>query len=203
MGDGVETLTRPSPRVQSDHDGDAILPARNVGETDKDVTGATPEKVEAFQELSSKPCFSQELPTLRFTTTSEFIKSVLAPNFEVVDSTASHISWEPKVNQLKVVEHDTHQSVGSGRITVRGTGSDPLHSIPIKTMSELSYVSGPSDYTIVADHDLGAMNGYLPYLAARHYGDLQEFKVGLQWTNMEDDERVPQGDLRLRTPLWR
>ncbi|KAJ3455891.1 hypothetical protein MRS44_017373 [Fusarium solani] len=276
---------------------------------------ATPEEVEAFQRLSSDPRFSQELIALDFTTTPEFIKSVLPPNFEPGDSPTGHISvgtfesklcgefdcaivsidvkfkgqtgtyllelivsgdmpvtwgrevwgevkntgtckiwrsgnyryavaerngirlielqgefgddqpprvrentayeikayphsmgkglqWEPKVNQLKVVEYDTRWSVGSGRITVRGTSSDPLHSIPIKSISDFTYVSGRSDYTVVADYNLGVTDAYLPYLVGRHYDDLRNFKVGIEWTYMEDEEHDPEPTLvqRLKTP---
>ncbi|KAL6415923.1 acetoacetate decarboxylase [Ilyonectria robusta] len=40
---------------------------------------ATPDEVRAWEELSSKPSFSQELIALDFTTTPEFIQSVLPP----------------------------------------------------------------------------------------------------------------------------
>lgn len=278
---------------------------------------ATPEEVKAFQELSSKPAFSQELVTLDFTTTPEFIKSVLPPNFEPGDKPNGHISvgtfesrlcgefdcamvsidvkfngrpgtyllelivsgdmpvtwgrevwgevkktgtckiwrsgnyryavaerngvrlielqgefgddlkprtregtayeikayphsmgkglqWQPKVNQLTVIEHDTRWSQGSGRIVIRGTSADPLHSIPILAISDLEYVSGRAEYTVVADYDLGIQNtdSYLPYLVGRHYDDLRDFKVGIEWTEMNDEEKDPQAGRvqRLETP---
>ncbi|EXK80055.1 acetoacetate decarboxylase [Fusarium oxysporum f. sp. raphani 54005] len=276
---------------------------------------ATPEEVQAFEDLSSNPSFSQELIVTDFETTPEFIQSVLPPNFEAGDTPTGHISvgtfesklcgefdcamvsidvkfngrpgtyllelivsgdmpvtwgrevwgevkktgtckiwrsgnyryavaerygvrlielqgefgddqpprirentayeikayphsmgrglqWAPKVNQLKVVEHDTRWSKGTGRITIRGTSSDPLHSIPIKAISEFIYCSGRSDYNVVADYDLGATDAYLPYLVGRHYDDLRRFKVGIQWTQMKDEEEDEKPTLvqRLQTP---
>ncbi|KAH7007362.1 hypothetical protein EDB80DRAFT_457159 [Ilyonectria destructans] len=262
---------------------------------------ATPDEVRAWEELSSKPSFSQELITLDFTTTPEFIQSVLPPGFEPGDEPKGHISlgtfesrlcgefdcvmvsidvkfrgrkgthmlellisgdtpvtwgrevwgevkktgicriwrsgnyryayaerngvrlielqgefgddlpartrentayeikayphsmgkglqWEPKVNVLTVVEHDTRRSVGHGRLVVRGTASDPMHSIPIVSVSEMEYVSGRADYTVIEEHDLGCGAAYLPYMIGRHYDDLRQFKVGSEWTEMKDME---------------
>lgn len=98
------------------------------------------------------------------------------------------LQWEPKVNVLDVVEHKTRRAVGKGRLTVRGTRADPLHSIPIQSIGEFEYVSGLAEYTVVAEHDLGCGNAYMPYLIGRHYDDLRCFRVGAQWTKMHPDE---------------
>ncbi|KAM5341310.1 hypothetical protein ACJ41O_014341 [Fusarium nematophilum] len=276
---------------------------------------ASPNEVRVWEELSSKPSFSQELITLDFTTTPEFIKSVLPPGFEPGDEPRGHISvgtfesrlcgefdcamvsidvkfrgrpgthmlellisgdtpvtwgrevwgevkktgicrmwrsgnyryayaerggvrllelqgefgrsldprkreniayeikaypdsmgkglqWEPKVNILTVEEYDTSYSVGSGRLVVRGTAADPLHSIPILSISEMEYVSGRADYTVIEQHDLGCGQAYMPYLVGRHYDDLRQFKVGIEWTKMKDNERDPEPNhvQRLKTP---
>ncbi|OQE14956.1 hypothetical protein PENSTE_c031G00635 [Penicillium steckii] len=278
---------------------------------------ASPEEVRVWEEFSSKPCFSQELITLDFTTTPEFIKSVLPPGFESGDEPKGHISvgtfesklcgefdcamvsidvkfqgrpgthmlellvsgdmpvtwgrevwgevkktgtcklwrsgnyryacaerngvrlielqgefgddlaprtrqgtgyeikayphsmgkglqWEPKVNVLTIVEQDTRRSIGTGRLVVRGTSADPLHCIPILAISDMEYVSGEATYTVVEEHDLGCGQAYLPYLVGRHYDDLRAFKVGIEWTKMNDCEREVGQTLvqRLNTPSF-
>ncbi|KAF4171738.1 hypothetical protein CNMCM8694_002092 [Aspergillus lentulus] len=97
-------------------------------------------------------------------------------------------SGEPKVNVLDVVEHKSRRAVGKGRLTVRGTRADPLHTIPIQSVGEFEYVSGLAEYTVVAEHDLGCGNAYMPYLIGRHYDDLRCFRIGAQWTKMQSDE---------------
>ncbi|KAB2568957.1 hypothetical protein DBV05_g12369 [Lasiodiplodia theobromae] len=263
---------------------------------------ATAEEIRVFEEFSSKSSFSQEGITVDFTTTPEFIKSVLPPNFEPGDQPTGHIllatmesklcgefdcalvtidvkfkgisgtymleiivsgdtpvtwgrevwgetkktgtcrlwrsgnyryayaerngvrlielqgefgddlparkrqaysfeikayphskgkglQWEPMVNVLNVEEEDVRRSVGKGRLVVRGTASDPLHSIPILSIGDFQYVSGRADYTVVEDHELGCGNAYMPYLLGRHYDDLRIFKVGGEWTKLQDDEK--------------
>ncbi|KAK1842596.1 hypothetical protein CCHR01_14783 [Colletotrichum chrysophilum] len=271
---------------------------------------ATPEEVRAWEELSSKPSFSQELITVDFTTTPEFIKSVISPGFEPGDEPRGHLSlgtmesrlcgefdcvmvsidvkfrgrhgthmleliisgdtpvtwgrevwgevkktgicrmwrsgsyryayaerngvrlielvgefgddlparkreatafeikayphsmgkglqWEPRVNILTVVEEDTRRSVGKGRLAVRGTSSDPLHSIPILSIGDMEYVSGKADYTVVEEHELGCGQAYLPYLVGRHYDDLRDFRVGAEWNKLEFEKReVQEGSVR-------
>ncbi|KAI8301413.1 acetoacetate decarboxylase [Colletotrichum sp. SAR11_59] len=224
---------------------------------------ATPEEVRAWEELSSKPSFSQELITVDFTTTPEFIKSVIPPGFEPGDEPRGHISlgtmesrlcgefdcvmvsidvkfrgrpgahmleliimgefgndlparkreatayeikayphsmgkglqWEPRVNILTVIEEDTRRSVGKGRLAVRGTSSDPLHSIPILSIGEMEYVSGKADYTVVEEQELGCGQAYLPYLVGRHYDDLRDFRVGAEWNKLEFEKRKVQGGI--------
>lgn len=98
------------------------------------------------------------------------------------------LQWEPLVNTLDVTTHKTRRSVGKGRITVRGTAADPLHSIPIQSVGQFEYLSGLSQYTVVREDELGCGNAYLPYLIGRHYDHLGIFKVGAQWTKLEDQE---------------
>ncbi|OJJ57265.1 hypothetical protein ASPSYDRAFT_80205 [Aspergillus sydowii CBS 593.65] len=98
------------------------------------------------------------------------------------------LQWEPKVNVLEVVEHKTRRATGRGRVTVRGTRADPLHSIPILSVGEFEYVSGLAEYTVVAEHDLGCGNAYMPYLIGRHYDDLRIFRVGAQWNKLQNTE---------------
>lgn len=101
------------------------------------------------------------------------------------------LQWEPKVNVLDIIAHNDRRAVGNGRLIVRGTRADPLHSIPIVSISEFEYVSGLAEYTVVSEHDLGCGNAYMPYLIGRHYDDLRIFRVGAQWNKLqsqEDDE---------------
>ncbi|KAM5342119.1 hypothetical protein ACJ41O_015150 [Fusarium nematophilum] len=104
-------------------------------------------------------------------------------------SNGKGLQWEPIVNTLLVQEEDVRHSVGEGRLAIRGTAADPLHSIPIESISEFKYVSGRADYTVIAEDELGCGDAYLPYLIGRHYEDLRIFKVGAEWTKMEDEEK--------------
>lgn len=264
---------------------------------------ASPEEVQIFEELSSKPKFSQEVIVVQFSTTQEFIKSILPPNFkptpdpkgtiligtmesrlcgefdcaliaiqvewdgkvgnymlEMVISNDTPVTWgrevwgetkktgtvkmyrsgnyryahaerygvriieiegefgdekdagkaeyknfeikaypgssgrglhcEPMVNELDVVEHYARQSQGVGRLTLRGNANNPLHTIPIVSISDFAYSSGLAEYTVVKEHPLGATGEYLPYLVGRHYDDLRSFKVGNQWGKLA--EKTPE-----------
>ncbi|KAH6687426.1 hypothetical protein F5X68DRAFT_231894 [Plectosphaerella plurivora] len=262
---------------------------------------ATADQVKVFEEFSSKPSFSQEAIIVDFTTTEEFVRSVLPPNFEPGDTPTGHIllscmesrlcgefdcaivsldvkfrgvsgtymleiivsgdtpvtwgrevwgeckktgtcrmwrsgnhryayaerngvrlielegefgddlpprkrcnnnfeikaypdsqgrglQWEPVVSVLRVEEDDARRSVGKGRLVVRGSATDPLHSIPILSIGDFEYVSGRADYTVVENHELGSGQAYMPYLIGRHYEDLRVFKVGGEWAKLGDEE---------------
>ncbi|OJI96737.1 hypothetical protein ASPVEDRAFT_78488 [Aspergillus versicolor CBS 583.65] len=61
---------------------------------------ATPDQVKAFQAFSSRPGFSQEAISVDFTTTSDFVNSVLPPGLEAADrpvGTVSISTWESKL----------------------------------------------------------------------------------------------------------
>ncbi|KAH7007370.1 hypothetical protein EDB80DRAFT_684608 [Ilyonectria destructans] len=263
---------------------------------------ATADEVRVFEEFSANPSFSQEAIVVDFTTTPEFIQSVLPPNFEPGDRPTGHVlmstmesklcgefdcaivsidvkfkgirgtymleiiisgdspvtwgrevwgeckktgtcrmwrsgnyryayaerngvrlielegefgddlpprernscnfeikayphsmgkglQWEPMVNVLTVKEQDVRRSTGVGRLVIRGTEHDPLHSIPIVSIKDFEYVSGRADYTVIQEHELGCGKAYLPYLVGRHYEDLRQFKIGGEWTKMQDEEK--------------
>ncbi|EMT71660.1 hypothetical protein ACKLNR_004978 [Fusarium oxysporum f. sp. zingiberi] len=262
---------------------------------------ASQEQVRAFEELSSKPSFSQEAITVDFTTTPEYVRSVLPPGLEPGDTPTGHIlmatmesklcgefdcaivsldvkfrgkagtfmleiiisndlpvtwgrevwgeakktgtcrlwrsgdwryayaerngvrlieiqakfgqdlapgirdsvnfeikayphaqgrglQWEPLVSTLQVREHDVHHSVGDGRLVIRGTTADPLHSIPIESVGHFKYTTGRADYTVVSVDELGVGQAYLPHLIGRHYEDVRVHKVGAEWTGLRDEE---------------
>ncbi|VUC22143.1 unnamed protein product [Clonostachys rosea] len=276
---------------------------------------ATPEEIAVFEEFSSEPKFSQEAIVCDFTTTKEFVKSVLPPRFQPAAEPTGHIyvgtmesrlcgafdcalisldvifegkpgvymlemlisddfpvtwgrevwgetkktasvkmlrsgnyryayaerngmklieiegefgddlppnksesrsfeikaypgsrgkgvQWEPVVNVLDIVEHNDRHSVGQGIVTLRGNRNNPIHSIPVQSITELHYTSGLSEYTVVAEHPLGVTSEYLPYLIGRHYDDMRTFKVGNQWTRLgasaQPEETFPIQ--RLTTP---
>ena len=61
---------------------------------------ADKEQVEAFQAYSSEPGFSQEVLSVEFTTSEEFVKSVLPPGLQPADTPTGSISvstWESKL----------------------------------------------------------------------------------------------------------
>ncbi|KAH6715340.1 hypothetical protein BKA61DRAFT_722307 [Leptodontidium sp. MPI-SDFR-AT-0119] len=107
-------------------------------------------------------------------------------------SSGKGLQWEPRVNCVKVEEEDVRHSVGEGRLTIRGTVADPLHSIPIKSIGEFRYHSGRADYTVVEDSELGCGDAYVPYMIGRHYEDLRIFKIGAEWTQSKDNEQEPE-----------
>jgi acetoacetate decarboxylase len=126
-------------------------------------------------------------------------------NFEIKaypDAQGNGLQYEPIVNVLRVQEHDDRHSVGKGRLVIRGTESDPLHTIPILSISDFIYTSGRADYTVEQQHELGCGAAYLPYLLGRHYEDLKVFKRGGEWTRLEDQEAESEAYpvQRLNTP---
>ncbi|KAF5973796.1 acetoacetate decarboxylase [Fusarium bulbicola] len=75
-----------------------------------------------------------------------------------------------------------------GRLTIRGTTADPLHSIPIESVSDFKYTTGRADYTVASVEELGVGEAYLPHLIGRHYEDVRVHKVGAEWTELKDEE---------------
>ncbi|KAF5009204.1 hypothetical protein FDECE_4569 [Fusarium decemcellulare] len=262
---------------------------------------ATPEEVAVFEEFSSRPNFSQEAIVLDFTTTDEFVKSVLPPNFKAAEKPTGHIfvgtmesrlcgefdcalvsldvqfagkkgiymlemlisndypvtwgrevwgetkktdyvkmyrsgnyryahaerngirlieiegefgddlpptkrsstnfeikaypgskgkglQWDPIVNELKVVEHLQRHTTGVGHLTLRGDRNNPIHTIPIKSISDFEYISGLAEYTVKVEHALGVpKEAYIPYLVGRHYDDVRTFRVGSQWVQLQGE----------------
>lgn len=122
--------------------------------------------------------FGDELPP----TTTE------SRNFEIKaypGSRGKGVQWEPVVNELHVVEHHTRQSKGQGIVTLRGNRNNPIHSIPVLSITDLQYTSGLAEYTVINEYPLGVTKEYLPYLIGRHYDDMRTFKVGNQWTGLD------------------
>ena len=79
---------------------------------------------------------------------------------------------------LKVVDHNVRRARGKGRLTLRGSESDPLHTIPITSIGEFEYISGPTDWSVVKTQTLvDGGDRYLPFIVGRHYDDFSEFNV--------------------------
>lgn len=265
---------------------------------------ASPAQVKAFQAYSSRPGFSQEAISVDFTTTHDFVRSVLPPSLEPADNpigTISVSSWEsklcgefecsavslqakhegvegkyfltlivsgdlpvtwgreiwgeikktgdsklfrsgnrryaygerrgvrlieltaefgadleptleesigyeikaypsatglglhsdPRLVTLKIVDQNTKKAIGKGHLVLRGTQSDPLHEIPIKSIGDFTYVSGETEYRVIEEKELKVGDTYLPYLIGRHYDDLRDYQVGAAWDfeNKELQER--------------
>lgn len=78
---------------------------------------------------------------------------------------------------LKVVDHNTCRARGKGRLTLRGSESDPLHTIPITSIGDFEYISGPTDWSVFEESILSDGERYLPYIVGRHYDALSDFHV--------------------------
>lgn len=61
---------------------------------------ASPDQVRAFEEFSSKPSFSQEAIEIDFTTTPEYVRSVLPPGLEPGDTPTGRILMSTKESKL-------------------------------------------------------------------------------------------------------
>ncbi|RSL55024.1 hypothetical protein CEP54_009577 [Fusarium duplospermum] len=253
---------------------------------------ASPDQVRAFEEFSSKPSFSQEAIVIDFTTTPEYVRSVLPPGLEPGDTPTGHIlmstmesklcgefdcaivsldvkfrgkhgtfmleiiisndlpvtwgrevwgeakktgtcrfwgseDWRyayaerngvrlievqakfgedlpPRVRdsinfEIKAYPHSQGKGLQwepSGRLIIRGTTADPLHSIPIQAVSDFKYTTGRADYTVVSVDELGVGEAYFPHLIGRHYEDVRVHKVGAEWTELKDKEELESFPVR-------
>ncbi|VUC36384.1 unnamed protein product [Clonostachys rosea] len=129
--------------------------------------------------------FGDDLPPTKHTSRSFEIKAYSG-------SKGKGLQWEPIVNEIDILEELDRHSAGVGRVTIRGTRNNPLHTIPIVSVSDLSYVSGLAKYTVTQEHGLGVKEEYLPYLIGRHYDDMRTFKVGNQWTKLQQNVEVEE-----------
>ena len=109
-------------------------------------------------------------------------------------STGQGLQWEPRVITLSIIDHNTSRAVGTGTLKLRGSIADPLHTIPILSISDFSYVSGLGDYTVIDDSPLGCKDDFLPYLVGRHYDDLREYHIGSSFEIAAED-KIEQLDI--------
>lgn len=99
--------------------------------------------------------------------------------------------------------HRPPAGVASG--TIRRTRNNPLHTIPIVSISDLSYMSSLTRYPFTQEPELGVKEEYLPYLINRYYDDMRTFKVENQWTKLQrevdvEEEKFPTH--RFKTPRF-
>lgn len=101
------------------------------------------------------------------------------------------LEYDPKVIALDVVEDKPARAVGRGRLTIRGTKADPLHTIPVLSIGEFQYCSGTVEYAIHGSYKLDCTaEEYLPYLIGRHYDDVSTLEVGSEWAKNEEKEEL-------------
>ena len=103
-------------------------------------------------------------------------------------STGIGLHDDPRLVTLKIKDHNTKRAKGKGTLVMRGTKSDPLHEIPLKTIGEFTYVSGVTEYSVIDEKPLGVGDAYLPYLIGRHYDDLRVFGIGADFDQAEKIE---------------
>ncbi|CAH0051471.1 unnamed protein product [Clonostachys solani] len=122
--------------------------------------------------------FGDDLPPVKREGTSFEIKAYPS-------STGKGVQWDPIVNELAIHEDFPRRSTGVGRVTIRGSRNNPLHTIPILSITDFEYSSGLVAYEVLKEHALGVGNAYLPYLIGRHYDDIRTFKVGNLWAKLQ------------------
>ncbi|KAF4416001.1 acetoacetate decarboxylase [Fusarium acutatum] len=61
---------------------------------------------------------------------------------------------DPKLITLKVVEENARHAVGKGKLTLGGTRSDPLHTIPILSVGDFSYSTRTSTWSVLSERRL-------------------------------------------------
>jgi len=98
---------------------------------------------------------------------------------------------DPKLIALKVVDNSARRAVGKGKLTLRGTPSDPLHTIPILSVGDFSYSTRTSSWSVLSERKLCAAENYLLFFVFRHYDEVQTLQVrsaleSIQYTPQED-----------------
>lgn len=94
---------------------------------------------------------------------------------------------DPKLITLKVVDHNVRRATGKGKLTLRGSPSDPLHTIPIKAIGKFSYSSGPTQWRVLDERTLCPAADYLPYFIGRHYDDFSSWPIGTNMPNLNEE----------------
>lgn len=107
------------------------------------------------------------------------------------------LDGDPKLITLRVVDRNERKAEGKGKLTLRGTQSDPLHTIPIVEVGRFVHVSGPTEWSFVEERRLCLQEGYLPYFVARHYEGLSDHPVGVDLKSLvpvvSDEDRFDTG----------
>jgi acetoacetate decarboxylase len=140
--------------------------------------------------------FTEELPA----DVSEWL------SFEVKaipSATGSDTHTDPNLIKLKVVDHNKKRSTGKGKLTLRGSKSDPLHTIPVLSIGDFQYVSGPTEWRVQEERRLCDGKSYLPWLVGRHYDDFADFRVGANLDNFNPAESDSSDMSRPRTWISR
>lgn len=106
---------------------------------------------------------------------------------------------DPTLVQLKVVDYNITKATGKGMLTLRGSLSDPLDSIPILSIGDFTYVSGPTDWRFESERKLCDGEAYLPWLVGRHYDHLGDFRVGAGMVDFHQGLTTKSRDARPRT----
>ncbi|KAF4423715.1 acetoacetate decarboxylase [Fusarium austroafricanum] len=111
------------------------------------------------------------------------------------NATGNGLEADPKLITLKVVDNSAVQCIGKGKVTLRGTRLDPLHTIPILSVGDFSYSTGTSSWSVQSERKLCAAEDYLPFFVFRHYDDVTTLQVGSgleSITSKEEDFRASE-----------
>ncbi|OJJ06543.1 hypothetical protein ASPVEDRAFT_328208 [Aspergillus versicolor CBS 583.65] len=106
------------------------------------------------------------------------------------NSLGTGLHTAPQLIVLQVTDDYTVHLTGSGRLTLRGTESDPLHDIPIASVGTFTYCRGPSRWCVVGERALCPPEEYFPYFVARHYDNVADFPVGKGMSCICDMNRI-------------
>jgi len=85
---------------------------------------------------------------------------------------------DPTLVVLKVEDRFASRRVGKGKLTLRGSLSDSFHEIPIISIGDFTYSTGPSNWSLFETRRLCGSASYLPIFVRRHYDHLADFATG-------------------------
>lgn len=104
------------------------------------------------------------------------------------DAKGDDLESDPKLITLKVNDRYEKYASGEGKLTLRGTLSDPLHTIPIVSVGQFLHMSGSSNWSYVSERRLCSSKDYLPYFVFRHYETLSDHPAGVGLRSLEGSE---------------
>ncbi|KAI1617147.1 acetoacetate decarboxylase-domain-containing protein [Exophiala viscosa] len=110
--------------------------------------------------------------------TSEWLSFEVKAFPGTLGSPSQGLHCDPILITLRVVDHNVKRATGKGRLVLRGTRSDPLHTIPVKSVGDFQYSSGPSEWRLKNERFLCPADAYLPYFVGRHYDDVADPMLG-------------------------
>jgi acetoacetate decarboxylase len=87
-----------------------------------------------------------------------------------------------------------------GKLTLRGSPSDPLHTIPVPYVGSFTYSTGTSSWSVQSERRLCTADDYLSFFVFRHCDDMRSLQVASGLDSIpSEDEKDRQGS---ETRVW-